>query len=131
MASIDYCRSQLRKRLGAFKRNPHEHRDLPLVERVVPDASTTVQRTADDGVETKQPATSKSLRFFAIIVALSFTGLLTALEATITSTALPTIINDLGGTHLYIWVINVYFLTMFVFPFQNGHFSSVCPISAA
>ena len=131
MASIDYCRSQLRKRLGVFKRNPHEHRDLPLAEVVAPEASETVPTTADDSVETKQPATSKSLRFFAIIVSLSFTGLLTALEATITSTALPTIINELGGTHLYVWVVNVYFLTMFVSPFQHGQLSSVCPVSTA
>ena len=59
-------------------------------------------------------AQKKSLRFYAIIVALSFTGLLTALEATITSTALPTIIDVLGGADLYIWVVNVYFLTMYI-----------------
>jgi MFS family permease len=38
--------------------------------------------------------------------------LLIALDATITSTALPTIIADLDGGDLYIWVINSYLLTM-------------------
>ena len=55
----------------------------------------------------------KTLRFWAIILALAVTGLLTALEATITSTALPTIIDALGGASLYVWVINIYFLTMY------------------
>lgn len=66
----------------------------------------------------KDDAPKKSWRFWAIIVALSVTGLLTALEATITSTALPTIIDALGGASLYVWVINLYFLTMYV-PFYS------------
>ncbi|KEF51599.1 uncharacterized protein A1O9_12234 [Exophiala aquamarina CBS 119918] len=47
-----------------------------------------------------------------ILVALSFTSLLTSLEATITSTALPSIVADLGGGDLYVWAANGYFLTM-------------------
>ncbi|KAH8689832.1 major facilitator superfamily protein [Talaromyces proteolyticus] len=54
----------------------------------------------------------KGVRFWAIIVAICVAGLLTALEATITSTALPTIISDLGGADKYVWVVNGYFLTM-------------------
>lgn len=52
------------------------------------------------------------VKFWAIIVAIGFAGLLTALEATIISTALPSIISDLGGGGEYIWVINGYFLAM-------------------
>lgn len=52
------------------------------------------------------------VKFWAIIIAIGFAGLLTALEATITSTALPSIIADLGGGSEYIWVINGYFLAM-------------------
>jgi hypothetical protein len=63
--------------------------------------------------EKQPPPEKKSLRFYAIILALAFAGLLTALEATITSTALPTIIEALGGADLFIWVVNVYFLTMY------------------
>lgn len=51
-------------------------------------------------------------KFWAIIVAIGFAGLLTALEATITSTTLPSIIAELGGGSEYIWVINGYFLAM-------------------
>jgi hypothetical protein len=60
----------------------------------------------------QSPAEKKLLRFYATILALAFTGLLAALEATIKSTALPTIIEALGGADLFIWVVNVYFLTM-------------------
>ncbi|KAI1374325.1 major facilitator superfamily protein [Hypoxylon crocopeplum] len=52
----------------------------------------------------------KSLRFWLILVALSFAGLLTSLEATITSTALPTIVASLGGEANYIWAVNGYYL---------------------
>ncbi|KAI3317861.1 major facilitator superfamily protein [Xylariaceae sp. AK1471] len=55
---------------------------------------------------------NKDPRFWAIIVAISFAALLTALEATITSTALPSIIADLGGGDLYIWAVNGYFVSM-------------------
>ncbi|KAI1126743.1 major facilitator superfamily protein [Nemania abortiva] len=55
---------------------------------------------------------NRSPRFWAIIVAISFAALLTALEATITSTALPTIVADLGGGDLYIWAVNGYFVSM-------------------
>ncbi|RDL38334.1 MFS general substrate transporter [Venustampulla echinocandica] len=47
--------------------------------------------------ENAQPTAPKAFGFYAIIVALCLTGLLTALEATITSTALPTITAVLGG----------------------------------
>lgn len=50
-------------------------------------------------------------RFWAIIVSLCVTGLLSAVEGTVPSTALPSIIKDLEGGNLYIWVVNGYFLT--------------------
>lgn len=79
-----------------------------------------------DNNDVKPPAAQKkSLAFYAIIIALSFTGLLTALEATITSTALPTIIEALGGADLFIWVVNVYFLTMTAFQPLFGQLANV------
>ena len=76
------------------------------------ETDTTVSK--DVQVLTKPTTTEskKGLRFWMIVVALSVTSLLTAMEATITSTALPTIIADLGGGDLYIWAVNGYFLTM-------------------
>ena len=76
--------------------------------------------------EPQPAATKKSIRFFAIIAALALSGLLTSLEATITSTALPTITADLGGADLYIWIVNGFFLTQYVQLLSNHafHFSS-------
>ncbi|KAL8727611.1 MAG: hypothetical protein Q9166_005919 [cf. Caloplaca sp. 2 TL-2023] len=79
----------------------------------------------NDESAAKQPASKKTLRFWAIILALAVTGLLTALEATITSTALPTIIDALGGASLYVWVINLYFLTMTAFQPLYGQLANV------
>jgi hypothetical protein len=59
-----------------------------------------------------KPATPKSFRFYAIFIAIAFSGILTALEGTITSTTLPSIIADIGGGDLYIWTANGYFLAM-------------------
>ncbi|KAL8683659.1 MAG: hypothetical protein Q9186_000432 [Xanthomendoza sp. 1 TL-2023] len=73
----------------------------------------------------EQTPVKKGVRFWAIIGALAVTGLLTALEATITSTALPTIIEALGGASLYVWVINLYFLTMTAFQPLYGQLANV------
>ncbi|KAL8809478.1 MAG: hypothetical protein Q9200_003381 [Gallowayella weberi] len=81
----------------------HSNQDQPL--------SSPTQSNHANPME--QTPFKKGIRFWAIIGALAVTGLLTALEATITSTALPTIIEALGGASLYVWVINLYFLTMY------------------
>lgn len=74
---------------------------------------------------TPAPSPKKTLRFWAIILALAMTGMLTALEATITSTALPTIVDALQGANLYVWVINLYFLTMTAFQPLYGQLANV------
>ena len=51
------------------------------------------------------------IRYWAIIAALSVTALLPAVEGTVVSTALPTIVDDISGGQLYVWVVNSYFLT--------------------
>jgi hypothetical protein len=75
------------------------------------EGAITKSDTEKDGKKA-QPSAPKSFGFYAIMVAICFSGLLTALEATITSTALPTIIGVLGGADLFIWVVNGYYLTM-------------------
>jgi hypothetical protein len=50
-------------------------------------------------------------RFWMVFVALSTTGLLSAVEGTIISTALPTIVHNLNIGSNYAWVSNAYFLT--------------------
>lgn len=52
----------------------------------------------------------KTWRFWAIILSLSLTGLCSAIEGTIITSALPTITATLKGGNAYIWVPNAYFL---------------------
>ncbi|OTB14866.1 hypothetical protein K445DRAFT_334359 [Daldinia sp. EC12] len=53
----------------------------------------------------------RSFRFWAIMGSLTITGLMSSLEGTITTSALPTITQALGGGNLYIWVPNAFFLS--------------------
>ncbi|CAI7632913.1 unnamed protein product [Penicillium bialowiezense] len=73
------------------------------------------QHQPSNAAEPEPTTTKKSFGFYAIIVALALTSLLTSLEATITSTALPTITADLGSANLYVWVVNGYYLTQTAF----------------
>lgn len=51
-------------------------------------------------------------RFWAIFPPLCVATLLSALESTVVSTALPSIVDDLHSGNLYIWFVNGYFLTL-------------------
>ncbi len=53
----------------------------------------------------------RGIRFWLILTALGVSGLLVALEATMVSTALPSIIDELDGAELYVWVVMAFFLT--------------------
>ncbi|KAK3998218.1 major facilitator superfamily domain-containing protein [Cladorrhinum sp. PSN332] len=80
------------------------------------DGNTTEAERNENSDGSEKPAkTKKSFAFYAIIVALALTNLLTSLEATITSTALPSITADLGGGFLFVWVVNGYYLTQTAF----------------
>ena len=46
-----------------------------------------------------------------LVVALMFSIAIAAMDATIVSTALPTIVGQLGGLSLFSWVFSVYLLT--------------------
>lgn len=50
-------------------------------------------------------------KFWLIITSLSITSLLTAIEGTVTSTALPSIANSLDSRELYVWFVNAIFLS--------------------
>lgn len=50
-------------------------------------------------------------RFWMIIASLSVTSLLTAIEGTVTATALPTITRTLESRELYVWFVNAIFLS--------------------
>ncbi len=57
-----------------------------------------------------RPQILRPWRFWAIIMALGITGLMSSIEGTIITSALPTITDALGGGDTYIWVPNAYLL---------------------
>ena len=99
-----------------------EHHTMDTLPRCEPynqdpalaEDSSHTDATKDSLREERTMAQRKGLPFYAIMLALCFTGLLTAMEATITSTALPSIVSELNGGDSYIWVVNGYMLAMLV-----------------
>ncbi|OAX80657.1 hypothetical protein ACJ72_05001 [Emergomyces africanus] len=121
--------------MASPERRPHEEKMArnPKLPREVPNAmqQSLTRRAEDDNMSgrstkdlsteaatpetpdiTHVPAVKRDWRFWALLSSISLAGLLTALEGTITSTALPSIVGDLGGGHLYIWVVNGYMFSM-------------------
>lgn len=70
--------------------------------------SSTKTNNTDESASIKP----RGLRFWLIMLALTVSGLLAALESTVVGTALPSITSDLGGGEKYVWVTIAYFLTM-------------------
>lgn len=85
------------------------HDSLPIAQPGKPEASVAASTT--DEIPNKQTAFGGGWRSYAIIAALSVVALLPAIEGTIVSTSLPTIVGDLHGSELYVWVVNSYFLS--------------------
>ena len=50
----------------------------------------------------------------SVVIALLIATFLTAIEGTIVSTAMPKIVDELGGSALYTWVISVYLLALVI-----------------
>lgn len=66
-----------------------------------------------------QPA-SHGWRFWAIFIPMCVGTLLAAVETTVTSTALPTIVAHLNSGDLYVWIMNGYLLTRCVLLRSHG-----------
>jgi hypothetical protein len=78
-------------------------------------SSSDVKET--DAQEIKSPPPPKfqpNRRFWAILLTCAVIGLLSALENTVVTTALPHIATELELGENYVWVSNVFFLTGFV-----------------
>lgn len=69
---------------------------------------------ADNGVTDFKP----SPRFWAILITCAIIALLSALENTVITTALPHIVADLEMGENYVWITNVFFLTGYVYVSQ-------------
>lgn len=61
----------------------------------------------------------------AIILSLSITSLLSALDVSVISTAMPSMIKALGSSYAYIWIPNAYFLTMTAFQPLYGQTANI------
>ena len=83
------------------------------VDSSIPE-SKGAQATSKSPAKTESPDEAKpkyGFRFWMVMLALCVTQLLNALEGTVTSTALPTIVEQLGGGDEFIWASSGYFLT--------------------
>lgn len=77
-----------------------------------------VEARTGPGPDTKpspSPAFQPTGRFWAIISTCAVIGLLSALENTVVTTALPHIVTELTLGENYVWVTNVFFLTGYGF----------------
>jgi MFS family permease len=61
----------------------------------------------------------RGFQFWTIIFTLCVTGLLGALENTVVSTSMPSIVEDLSIGDNYIWITNVFFLTRYLIPYRQ------------
>ncbi len=97
-----------------------------VLTKAIPAATTANEvyepalRMSPDGIKSAQPATTDtalppssgpSRRRALITVGLMLGMLIAAMESTVISTAMPTVIGDLHGIELYPWVFSAYLLT--------------------
>ncbi|RDW61771.1 MDR family MFS transporter [Aspergillus mulundensis] len=94
-----------------------------------PTSTSTSPSTPGDSDQGQPPIdpslTKKGARFWLIMLALTVSGLLAALESTVVATALPSITAELGDGAKYTWVIIAYFLTMTAFQPLFGQLSDI------
>jgi hypothetical protein len=98
----------------------------PQILTTTPDGNGSVHESSPmESVEKPPPQGPRGWRFWAIFPPLCLTVLLSALESTVVSTALPSITADLQAGHLYVWFVNGYFLTMTVSQPFYGQFAQL------
>ncbi|KAI0400038.1 major facilitator superfamily domain-containing protein [Xylaria palmicola] len=77
------------------------------------------EQPGDDPDDSPQPTAGTSegtLGFWAIMVGLWLAAIVSALDGSVVSTALPTIVREIGLGANYVWAANIYFLTTAAFP---------------
>ncbi|KAI0109859.1 major facilitator superfamily domain-containing protein [Daldinia grandis] len=75
------------------------------------DKNGPTNESLDASTATRASSASHGWRFWAIFLALSITSLLSAVESTVTSTAMPVIASALDAGELYVWFVNAYTLS--------------------
>ena len=71
------------------------------------DAMIVLRSSAEEQV---QSDSNRGWRFWVMFPGLGLAAALTALDTTVLSTALPTVVNDLHSNELFIWLLNSYTL---------------------
>lgn len=110
--TANQTRSPAKVREGHLE--PRNNVDVPLAPTpglAVADTKIREKDATPSTLAAGAPATRKGYRFWAIIMALCVTGLLGALENTVVTTSLPTIVDKLALDRNYVWVTNIFFLT--------------------
>ncbi|PVI01659.1 MFS general substrate transporter [Periconia macrospinosa] len=76
-------------------------------------------------MEGETPISSRSWQFWAVFPGLCFASFLTAFDASVVFTALPTIVEQLNAAENYIWIINAYTLAMTVVQPLYGQIANI------
>lgn len=87
------------------------HQKLDHASDQFPQASP--EALAQQAVLTLPQPASRGWRFWAVFIPMCVATLLVAVETTVTSTALPSIVADLSSGDLYVWIMNGYLLTWY------------------
>lgn len=101
-----------------------ELEERPVTTRISRMPDGTLKIDGPDG-ESKTPQPQYGMNFYLILFALSMTNILVAFEGTVVSTALPTIVRELGGGSSYVWVSSGYFLASTVLQPLYGQLADI------
>lgn len=92
--------------------------DENKADNVMPSGDDTENSSKKEGNQDKEDDAIANFkptpRFWAILITCAVIGLLSALENTVVTTALPHIVAELEMGENYVWITNVFFLTGYV-----------------
>ncbi|KAK5637180.1 hypothetical protein RRF57_012892 [Xylaria bambusicola] len=78
------------------------------------DTQAARPKGGETGTKVQRPP-KKSLTFWGIVFSMQLISILSALDTTVVSTAMPSILKDVGKSEAWVWIANAYFLTMTAF----------------
>ena len=88
------------------------HQDVRSTENIQNEAAPPGHISSETkAMPTEDSSPMRTWRFWAIITSLGITGMLSAIEGTIITSALPTITEDLRGGDAYVWIPNAFLLS--------------------
>ncbi len=105
---------------GTPSTTPQAVKSATVSEAVITSSSSgpepALSPVAEQDADPEEDDFHPGLRLWVIIIGLGVTLLLTALENTVVTVAMPMIVSDLGLRENYIWVTNAFFICRFVSP---------------